>query len=405
MKKKTLLLAVFAAISHSLCAQVVYGTEEKKYVKSMYDSPVSHIDNPEEPSVSMTDEPRYQLSGLTGNWFVSAQTGFLSFAGNPPTHTDFSGRTRSGFELSVGKWHSPYFGTRLAYQGFRFIDSQKTSRSFGSYHIDALFNVSSLFRPAFDSPAQWNISPYLGAGFVRHNHFKRSSFAFSYGITGSCSLTERIALSASLGGTTAKEDFDGYGKKNRFGDNFLSGTIGITVSIGHPGWHRKNQMLSRTNDDGVASHPTAINIPSYPRNNYDGLRSLQERIAAGEGESGISTAYGDNIAKFDAPILFFFKRNSIALIDRQQLVNIKEIAAAVKEYDLDVRIVGSADSRTGTSKHNRSLAISRCRYIARLLLKAGVPREKMTAASKGGNSYYKPYTANRHTCVMLYKKK
>ena len=406
MKKKTLLLlSVFAVMSHSLYGQVVYGTEEKKFVKSMYDNPISHIDNPEEPAVSMADDPHYQLSGLTDNWFVSAQTGFLSFAGEPATHTDFIGRTKLGFDFSVGKWHSPYFGTRLVYQGIKFIDSQKTSQSFGSCHVDALLNVSSLFRPSFDSPAKWNMIPYLGAGFVRCNKLRRSSFAFSYGITGSYSLSGRIALSATLGGTTAYEDFDGYGKKNRFGDNLLSGTIGMTIGIGHLGWHRKDQMQSRINNDDVVNHPTAVSIPFYPRNCYDGLRSLQERIANGEGEDGTGTVADDNIAKFDAPILFFFKRNSTDLIDRQQLINIREIAAAVKEYDLDVRIVGSSDSKTGTRRHNRSLAVRRCRYIARLLLKAGVPREKMTAASKGGNSYYKPYTANRHTCVMLYKKK
>ena len=49
MKKKILLLSAFAVISHALYAQVVYGTEENKYVKSMYDNPISHIDNPEEP--------------------------------------------------------------------------------------------------------------------------------------------------------------------------------------------------------------------------------------------------------------------------------------------------------------------------------------------------------------------
>ena len=67
MKKKILLLSAFAVISHALYAQVVYGTEENKYVKSMYDNPISHIDNPEEPVVPTIEEPRYQLSGLTDN--------------------------------------------------------------------------------------------------------------------------------------------------------------------------------------------------------------------------------------------------------------------------------------------------------------------------------------------------
>lgn len=62
MKKKILLVSAFAVINHSLYAQVIYGTEEKMYVKSMYDNPISHFDNPEEPVVPTIEEPRYQLS-------------------------------------------------------------------------------------------------------------------------------------------------------------------------------------------------------------------------------------------------------------------------------------------------------------------------------------------------------
>lgn len=106
---------------------------------------------------------------------------------------------------------------------------------------------------------------------------------------------------------------------------------------------------------------------------------------------------------FDAPILFFFKINSAHLIDTQQKVNIAEIAAAVKEYDLKVKVIGAADSRTGSPAFNRKLSVKRAKYIAKLLMQAGVPKEKMSGISQGGIDIYKPYTANRHTCVILQK--
>lgn len=56
-----------------------------------------------------------------------------------------------------------------------------------------------------------------------------------------------------------------------------------------------------------------------------------------------------------------------------------------------------------TPAHNRTLSIKRCKYIAKLLVKAGVPKSKMTGAIQGGINLYKPYTANRHTCVILYR--
>ena len=403
MKKTFFLLSALTFIGNGIHAQVVYGNNEQLYVKSRHEIPVSYVSPSTDPPSPIDGQAKYKLSGLGDNWFVSAQGGFISFLGDPVSHTDFNGRTKVGLEFSFGKWHSPYFGTRLAFQGFKFVDSQRTSQSFGIYHADLLLNVSSFFRPSFEKPAKWNISPYVGAGLVRHNRLKKTSFALSYGIWGVCSLSERISVSVSLAGTTARRDFDGYGEKGRFGDNLLSGSIGLDIGIGYLGWKVKKHKLVSANED-VLQNPTITDLTTYPRNNYSGLKSLQERLANVNTES-VSGNIDENIAQFDAPILFFFKRNTTELVDKQQLVNIQEIAAAVKEYNLEVRIVGSADSKTGTPKHNRKLSIKRCRYIAKLLINAGVPKSKMTGATKGGINLYKPYTANRHTCVILYKQK
>jgi len=49
------------------------------------------------------------------------------------------------------------------------------------------------------------------------------------------------------------------------------------------------------------------------------------------------------------------------------------------------------------------LSIKRAKYIAKLLIDAGVQKEKLQGVSHGGIDIYKPYTANRHTCVILSK--
>ena len=169
MKKIFFLLSALTFIGHDIHGQVVYGNDERIYVNSLHEIPTSYTSHPAALSSPMDDQAKYKLSGLGDNWFVSAQGGFISFLGDPVSHTDFNGRTKLGLELSIGKWHSPYFGTRLVYQGFKFVDSQHASQSFGSYHADLLLNVSSFFRPSFEKPAKWNISPYMGAGIIRHN--------------------------------------------------------------------------------------------------------------------------------------------------------------------------------------------------------------------------------------------
>ena len=65
-------------------------------------------------------------------------------------------------------------------------------------------------------------------------------------------------------------------------------------------------------------------LTNYPKNSFDGLRKLRDRMASEE------QAVENSGIQLDAPILFFFKINSTNLVDKQQLVNIGEIAGAVK---------------------------------------------------------------------------
>ena len=53
----------------------------------------------------------------------------------------------------------------------------------------------------------------------------------------------------------------------------------------------------------------------------------------------------------------------------------------MKENNLNVKIIGAADSKTGTPKHNRALSVKRAKYIAKLLMKAGVDKSKMQGIS------------------------
>ena len=166
-------------------------------------------------------------------------------------------------------------------------------------------------------------------------------------------MSNRVSLSAELGGTSTFQTFDGAGKDKHFGDNLFQASIGLTVGIGKLGWEKKSSKCV-----GMLPVQDVTDLTPFPRNDYDGLRKLRERMNNGE------TTVDERLAKFDAPILFFFKINSTELIDKQQLVNIKEIAGAVNEFDLNLRIVGAADSKTGTPKINRKLSIKRAKYIA-----------------------------------------
>lgn len=395
MKAKSLMMLALCLAATAAKAQVVYGDDEKNYVRTTASSMLVSSGNnnlQQQPAVS-DGNARFRLSGIGDNWFASVQAGTSTFLGAPKGCGDFYDKTKYTMVFSLGKWHSRFFGTRVVFQGFQFANSNKESVGYQNFHGDLMLNVSSFYRTTYSPLPKWNIVPYIGAGFIRNSDLNNKPFAISYGLMGSYRMSRRLSLSAEIGGTSTFQTFDGVGKDKHFGDNLLHASIGLTVGIGKLGWEKK---ASKHVD--VLPVQEVTDLTPFPRNDYEGLRRLRERMNTGE------TTVDERLAKFDAPILFFFKINSTELIDKQQLVNISEIAGAVKEFDLDLRIIGAADSKTGTPKGNRKLSVRRAKYIAKLLMKAGVPKEKMTGISQGGINIYKPYTANRHTCVIVYKK-
>ena len=176
----------------------------------------------------------------------------------------------------------------------------------------------------------------------------------------------------------------------------------------------------------------------FPRNDYSGLNSLRARInnkgwdgnpenmpkamlKRGEGydketekameafyngeldELQISylTAMRDGTEPIGAPVYFFFNIGTDHLTDASQLLNIDELAKVAKTYNLKVKIIGAADSATGTDSINETLSSKRAAYIMRLMRDRGVASENIKTSHEGGIDDYSPVQANRNTCVVL----
>ena len=105
-----------------------------------------------------------------------------------------------------------------------------------------------------------------------------------------------------------------------------------------------------------------------------------------------------------SPIFFFFKLGTDELTERAQIINIKEIASTIKKYGLCARIVGAADSQTGTAYINERLSAKRADYIAKMMRELGVSENMIQTQYRGGINSYEPQTGNRNTCIMLYFK-
>lgn len=176
----------------------------------------------------------------------------------------------------------------------------------------------------------------------------------------------------------------------------------------------------------------------FPRNDYSGLNSLRARLnnkgwdgnpenmpkamlKRGEGydketekamdafyngeldelQIAYLTAMRDATEPIGAPVYFFFNIGTDYLTDVSQLLNIDELAKVAKTYNLKVKIIGAADSATGTDSINETLSSKRAAYIMRLMRDRGVASENIKTSHEGGIDDYSPVQANRNTCVVL----
>ena len=102
------------------------------------------------------------------------------------------------------------------------------------------------------------------------------------------------------------------------------------------------------------------------------------------------------------PLFLFFKLGSTDLLDWSQLLNIDVMAELAMTNNLSVKITGAADSATGTTEANESLALARAEYISSIFQEKGVSSDRIMALSEGGIETFSPLQANRVCRVELY---
>ena len=175
----------------------------------------------------------------------------------------------------------------------------------------------------------------------------------------------------------------------------------------------------------------------YPKNDYSGLNSLRARLAnrgwdgnpntmpramqkrngmedtediysldslfnnSGVTDNAYLSAMLNGQEYIGAPIYFFFHLGTDVLTEKNQVMNLDEIARVANKHGLQVKVIGAADSATGTESINDNLSRQRAEYIRCLLLDRGVDDSRVYTIYAGGIDKYSPAEANRNTCVVL----
>ena len=97
----------------------------------------------------------------------------------------------------------------------------------------------------------------------------------------------------------------------------------------------------------------------------------------------------------------FFERNSSEINSEKDLVNLRSIAEVAKANpQMKVRVVGSADSATGTPEINQRLSENRAATVAEVLEGLGVDNEIIQEA-RGGIAESDDNTLDRRVVVSF----
>ena len=484
MKKKIVIMSM-------LClALTASASGQSNEVDSSYMEPVITSD-----VMLQSLQPTYlrnvsEGSGWDRNWFLEVKGGTSAFLGSPVGCGDLFDRLTPALQVGVGKWFTPAVGGRIEFQGCQFKNAEFSTMKYQFIHADFMYNLTAFIRQNELGLSRWDVIPFLGIGMVHNSDWSSGNrsgtnhpFAFAYGLEARYRITNRLHMLAELSGMTTMKNFDAIGSSSRFGDNMLTLSAGLSVTIGKVGHKRiidakpymsqnewlldyanglssRNRYLTkRVHEDEqcMAEYRKILEIEGlldlykdrltdkghtkikslYPKNDYSGLNSLRARLAnrgwdgnpntmprAMQKRNGMEDT--DDIYSLDslfnnsgvtdnaylsamlngqeyigAPIYFFFHLGTDVLTEKNQVMNLDEIARVANKHGLQVKVIGAADSATGTEYINDNLSRQRAEYIRRLLLDRGVDDSRVYTIYAGGIDKYSPAEANRNTCVVL----
>lgn len=393
-----------------------------------------------------------QVGKASAHWFVGAQASALAFWGSPVGCSDLFQRTRAGVHAYVGKWITPGLGVRVNFQGLDFVGSDRLVSSFQAWHADLMWRLNFSKSGSDYGMPRWDVVPFLGLGLARGadvmvdgGRVANYPFIASWGVQGRYRLNKRLHLTAELGGISSLKSFDGYGHASGLGDRLLRASVGLCLDLGSVGWKRSADAgvyadrcarlidyaagLKQRNEELEAReavyenarrewrkileveglldrYGSSLDAASDSRGSYRGLESLRARLRDRLESSAAGETFGDSdslmVAQPSIPIYFFFKLGKAELTDDSQLINLDELARVAVAHGLNLRIVGAADSATGSPELNERLSHDRAAFIAAELQKRGVEVSHMKGVSAGGISEYDRPEQNRYTRVAIF---
>lgn len=396
MKVKYLLLSLMGAMALSASAQTTAPENQLPARKTAFDR-----------------------SG--GHWFITLQGGVSAQFLEGNEAQDIVKRLHVMPTLSIGKWHNPYFATRLqlmagptpTYYKNAANDIVTNNTAMAGAFFDFMFDVVNYYSK-YNAKRVFHLVPFAGVGynFKYYNEFKDFSSFFSM------SEPYRHSVAANVGAQMAfrlgkrvdfvleaqaiynnlnivKKDFDYADASATYmpvgvkAYNGLLGvvTAGLNFNLGKVEWETITPMdmdlindlngqinSLRAENAELAKRP--VSCPECPE-----VVAPETKVVAGLSEKAIT-----------------FKFDSDKLTPNQEIV-LYEIAKFVKESNQPITVIGFADV-TGNANYNLALSERRAKAVANILTtQYDVPSDMINVEWQGETEQFDTRAWNRVVIV------
>ena len=334
----------------------------------------------------------YETNRFGDNWFIGAGGGI-----NILLSEDYDIKIAPSVDAYFGKWFTPSVGMRAGYQGINFnsVQDENTVKYGYMYLHGGLLWDGSNSIGGYKEDRFRNLTPYLHAGFFRSygtdgSDYANNELAMGAGLLHNLRLSDRLDIvidmkAIAVNGTIHESS----------GLALLpSVTAGLAVDLGYPSFDRTADIVGAV--EIAAAEQAAILATS--------IAALEAANASLQAENGAlvkknkalnKTVEQMKNAEMPAdepyiemqPITVYFSIGKTAL-DEFELRHLDFYAKNIidkinSDPAVEIVIMGSADSNTGSAKRNQYLSDARGQYMINLLSeKYGIDKGKVTVKSE-----------------------
>ncbi len=359
----------------------------------------------------------FAKDGAKSHWFLEIGDA-ASFQFSGMNYYDFGRKDGINLvnpSLALGKWHNPYFATRakLTYGNLtdRFnVTTGKTKTGYEATHkyamgqVDFMFDVVNYFS-AYKENRFFHVIPFLSVGASAQvdtdfpQNFRgplAGEGKYSALAGGGLQLKFRLAkrvdlnLEAQVLAKNFRTTSELYPVAEVSADegvyrrSFL-GTAGASLTF-HLGKKEFTQLKAQDNDL-IASLNKQLNS----------LRA--ENAELSKRPVDCPEAPAAQVAGIAVGNVVYFRLNS-AVVDPNQLINIRNIAEYAKNNTETITLVGYADRQTGTPDYNYKLSERRAEAVKKILVeKYGILADRIKASWEGDRQ--QPYAENVWNRIVI----